>query len=159
MADYHIIQFERRIEAAALMAALSRYLNSPPADLAKSETNPVEIRAHANGLDGMNLYLNSAALAATTTAFSPLPKVASCSREAIPPEAAVLLTSQMAACGLDEALNLLPAELSNQKWLGVRGRNFPRPNSPTNLPSRAATFPRTVTRCGRPSISKPSNEL
>ncbi len=107
--DYHIIRFERRIEAAALLAALSRFLNSPPGDLAKSETNPVEIRGHANGLDGMDLYLNSAALAATMTAFSPLPKFASCSHEAIPPEAAVLLTSKMAACGLDEALSLFSA--------------------------------------------------
>ncbi len=30
---------------------------------------------------------------------------------------------------------------------------------PTNFPSRAATLPRTVTTCGRPSISNPSNEL
>lgn len=57
----------------------------------------------------MDLYLNFAALAATETAFSPLPKFTSCRREAIPQQAAVLLTSQMAASGLDEALSLFSA--------------------------------------------------
>jgi hypothetical protein len=48
---------------------------------------------------------------------------------------------------------------SPQKCVGSRLSNFPRPNSPTNFPSRAATLPRTVTTWGRPSIAKPSNEL
>ena len=36
---------------------------------------------------------------------------------------------------------------------------LPRPRSPTNLPSRTCTLPRTVTTDGRPSIAIPSKPL
>lgn len=42
---------------------------------------------------------------------------------------------------------------------GMRGKKRPRPTVPTNLPSRTATSPRTVTMVGRPSISRPSKAL
>ena len=100
--SYYLMEFEREAEAAALLAALSRYLNSPAGDDARSRT--VEIRGWV-GERGARLYLNAAALAAVDAAFSPLPRGVSC--YGIPPKAAVLLTSESAACGLEEALRLL----------------------------------------------------
>lgn len=41
----------------------------------------------------------------------------------------------------------------------ARFRNRPRPGVPTNSPSRAASSPRTHTRVGAPTVSKPSKTL
>ena len=49
-----------------------------------------------------------------------------------------------------------PALNRLQKYIGSRLISWPRPRSPTKLPSRTCTFPRTVTTDGRPSIGTPS---
>src|SRR5690606_20632860 len=65
---------------------------------------------------------------------------------------------------LDDAVNdivhcLRAALLAQRRPCAWRFNSLPRPGSPTNSPSRTATFPRTVTTLGRPSISTPSKAL
>src|SRR5205085_10770958 len=86
------------------------------------------------------------------TADPPFPSIAGDRRE--------ILVVKMIAHDLDIDLDVgSERDRAHQKCDGSRFRNWPRPTSPTNLPSRAATLPRTVTTCGRPAISNPSNEL
>src|SRR5712664_3720494 len=61
--------------------------------------------------------------------------------------------------GEEELLVLLAYGLRVHQCVGSRFKNWPRPIVPTNSPSRACTFPRTVTTEARPFCSQPSYAL
>ena len=70
---YHVVQFQRGAEAAAFLAALSRFLNSPAGDSHRSGSQRPEVWVGANQGEGVELYLDDAALEAVRNAFSPVP--------------------------------------------------------------------------------------
>ena len=72
MIEFHHIPFDDIAGAAGLVAALSRQLASPRADL--KGLSPVEVGVATRG-SGADVYLSSAALAATERAFGPPPNV------------------------------------------------------------------------------------
>lgn len=88
------MKFQRKVEAAALLATLSRFLNSPEGRVDKSGADLVEILGRSTPADEVELYVSGGALEAINAAFSPLPELTACSADAIPRDAAVLLTRQ-----------------------------------------------------------------
>jgi hypothetical protein len=68
--QFHVLEFDRREEAAAFVAALSRVLNSPRGDIYAGEL--VEVWADTASKEGVTLFLSEAALRATDAAFSPV---------------------------------------------------------------------------------------
>jgi hypothetical protein len=73
------MRFERFDEAAAFIAALTRFIHSPAFTASKLPVDTAQVwGCSAEDADGTELYLNAAALAAAATAFSPLPHVTAC---------------------------------------------------------------------------------
>src|SRR5689334_17916048 len=68
----HVVLFDGLEEAAAFVAALSRYLSSParPVPAAASAVVWAKVRP---GNEGVEVYLSDGALAATATGFAPPP--------------------------------------------------------------------------------------
>ena len=59
----------------------------------------------------------------------------------------------------EEVFVFLANGLRVHQCVGSRFKNWPRPIVPVNSPSRACTFPRTVTTAARPFCSQPSYAL
>lgn len=99
---YHLVKCDRTEEAAALIAALSRFLDSPPGAVAPGAV--VEIWATVSGdPQGVTLYLSPAAFAALQQAFPPVPVVAICPGAARPSSAILLLGGHTRrAMGMEE---------------------------------------------------------
>jgi hypothetical protein len=73
------MRFERFDEAAAFIAALSRFIHSPAFTASKLPVATTQVWGCSTGeADGAELYLSAAALAATAAAFSPVPHVTAC---------------------------------------------------------------------------------
>jgi hypothetical protein len=67
---FHVLKFDRREEAAAFVAALSRVLNSPRADTLPLQN--VQVWSDVASTKGVRLFLSDAALEAAESAFSPV---------------------------------------------------------------------------------------
>ena len=102
-AQFHAITFGYKVEAAAFIAALSRYLVSPAGAHYRAAHPHVEVRAFADSLDQVTVYLSDAALGAARTAFSPV--VGDVARGAVPPIGClvVIRAGKLCAFGLEEA--------------------------------------------------------
>ena len=69
--EYHALAFQRRNEAAAFVAALSRVLASPAYPVSTGAAP--EVWLGTVGAESVTLYLNQAALVAARTTFDPVP--------------------------------------------------------------------------------------
>jgi hypothetical protein len=69
--QFHIVDFNRRDEAAAFVAALSRVLSSPRGD--SYAASRVEVWADVASTDRIRLFLSDGAFAIADSAFSPVP--------------------------------------------------------------------------------------
>jgi hypothetical protein len=105
---YYLLQFDRPVEAAAFVAALSRVLDSPRGGSAVGRDSAVEVWGSvAAGRDAVTLYLTPGALEAAGRAFSPVPVAATCPGDALPSDAVLILDGRVRhAMGLEEAERL-----------------------------------------------------
>ena len=108
-ARYHRIGFEKMMEAAAFVAALSRFLASPAGHPYRESALPAEVRGRPWSTDGFELYLSERALAAAATVFSPVPVTEICPRGALPSGCVLVLDAAVSAWGLGEAQEHLSA--------------------------------------------------
>ncbi|MEO8451294.1 MAG: hypothetical protein ABI647_15980 [Gemmatimonadota bacterium] len=102
---YYIVRYDRAVEAAAFVAALSRFLDSPLGGAALAALDPAEVWATSTGrCEATTLYLNQAALEAAATAFAPVPVAGMCRGEACPRDAIMVLDGRArTAMGLTDA--------------------------------------------------------
>ena len=101
---FHFVEFDRREEAAAFVAALSRVLNSPRGD-AYALTN-VEVWIDDASTSGLALLLTDAALEAAEFAFSPVRVGGVISRDAASPGLRLVIKG-----GVTPAWGLADAEI------------------------------------------------
>jgi hypothetical protein len=89
---YHVISFERRDEAAAFIAALSRFLDSPRGSVYMGARASVEVwtRPTATG-EPVEVYLDEGALEAATIAFGPVEVGGMRRGDALPPACALMI--------------------------------------------------------------------
>jgi len=74
IAEYHLIRFSGRHASAALIGALSRFLDSPSGSDYMGPPDPAEVWIDARlFIARVNVYLNGGALAAAQSAFAPVP--------------------------------------------------------------------------------------
>jgi hypothetical protein len=99
--EFHVLEFEHHDEAAAFVAALSRYLSSP-ANVGQQKSSEVWARSPVHR-ESVKLFLSDGALAAATAAFSPLPSHKIVSRQSLPDESFLIIGDNTAAWGADEA--------------------------------------------------------
>jgi len=107
--DLHQIHFQHRSEAAAFVAALSRFLDSPRGAPYREAPRGAEVWSHAAHPHGaVDVYVNARALAAATAAFAPV-IVAGTRRAAELPEHSALMIGAARApvWGLEEAERVL----------------------------------------------------
>ena len=110
--DYHVLAFERTNEAAAFVAALSRYLNSPPGAGFVSAPASVEVWSYSPPTEErIEVYLSGGALAAVTAVFAPVPVIAVRRGAALPTDCVMIIGGDQrpAAWGLAEAERRLTA--------------------------------------------------
>jgi hypothetical protein len=118
--EFHVMEFVHHDEAAAFVAALSRFLNSPDAPRAgkpKSKSklkleSPIEVWARSPvASEGVVLFLSDAALIAADKAFSPVPIGRTIKRASLPDECFLIIEGGVTpAWGAAEA----SARLSNR---------------------------------------------
>ena len=65
----HVVRFDRVDDAAAFVAALTRFLKSPRAPAVPKSPDAIEVWAHHTVNDGVELLMSHAAIAATTVGF------------------------------------------------------------------------------------------
>ena len=83
--ELHVMEFAHHDEAAAFVAALSRFLNSPGGTANIERTSVVEVWAQSpEPGKTVHLFLSKAALTAAESAFSPVPVERVVSRKALP---------------------------------------------------------------------------
>ena len=100
--EFHVLEFEHHDEAAAFVAALSRFVSSPAHD--RVEKEPLEVWARSPvHRESVKLFLSDGALAAANAAFSPLPSHKTISRQSLPDESFLIIGDNTAAWGTDEA--------------------------------------------------------
>jgi|SRR5690242_2062953 GNAT superfamily N-acetyltransferase len=98
---FHVLEFDHHDEAAAFVAALSRFVSSPAS---ATESEPVEVWARSPvHRESVKLFLNDRALDAAQAAFSPVPSHKTVSRQALPDECFLIIGDNTAAWGADEA--------------------------------------------------------
>ena len=70
--EFHVMEFVHHDEAAAFVAALSRFLNSPDAPRGGKKKSPIEVWARSPvASEGVVLFLSDAAQTAADKAFPP----------------------------------------------------------------------------------------
>lgn len=96
--EFHVMEFVHHDEAAAFVAALSRFLNSPDAPRAgkpkaKSKSkSPIEVWARSPvASEGVVLFLSDAAQTAADKAFSPVPVGRTIKRASLPDESFLII--------------------------------------------------------------------
>jgi hypothetical protein len=73
------MRFDRFVEAAAFIAALTRFIHSPACNASNLPLDAIQVwGCSADKTDGAELYFSDAALAASEVAFSPVPRVTAC---------------------------------------------------------------------------------
>jgi len=98
---YHLVVFQRVTEAAAFVAALSRWLASPASG--NGPADDIEVWSTIEGSTGV-VYLSDAALVSATARFAPVPV----SGIGAPPKDAIeLIVGECNAMGVDETRILM----------------------------------------------------
>lgn len=101
---YHRCGFPDRAQAAAFVAALSRFVRGPRGALYRDPTRGAIVWSRTrDDSDGVDLYLSDAALRATIEAFGAPAVLETVDRTALPPECALLFTSTSPAWGAEQA--------------------------------------------------------
>ncbi|GAC1417791.1 MAG: hypothetical protein NVSMB53_16810 [Gemmatimonadaceae bacterium] len=86
------MEFAHHDEAAAFVAALSRFLHSPESDASAPRRSSVEVWARSPvASEGVLLFLSDAALRAAEAAFSPVPVARTIKRESLPDESFLII--------------------------------------------------------------------
>jgi hypothetical protein len=106
---YHRVSFDDTEEAAAFVAALSRYLASPAGDACRSADSPIEIiAAHDVVPPAVGLYLSAGALRATAAGFGLPDMVDRCRPDELPMDRLVVLgDADRLAYGRDDIVKRL----------------------------------------------------
>lgn len=90
--EFHVMEFAHHDEAAAFVAALSRFLESPKARGPAARKSPIEVWARSPvASEGVLLFLSDAALAAAKKAFSPVPIARTIERKSLPDESFLII--------------------------------------------------------------------
>jgi hypothetical protein len=90
--EFHVMEFVHHDEAAAFVAALSRFLNSPDAPKAGKRKSPIEVWARSPvASEGVLLFLSDAAQTAAEKAFSPAPIGRIIKRASLPDESFLII--------------------------------------------------------------------
>jgi len=90
--EFHVMEFVHHDEAAAFVAALSRFLNSPDAPRAGKKKSPIEVWARSPvASEGVALFLSDAAQTAADKAFSPVPVGRIIKRASLPDECFLII--------------------------------------------------------------------
>lgn len=97
--SFHVLEFDHHDEAAAFVAALSRFASSP-ASSGDSDSLEVWARSPVHR-ESVKLFLNDRALDAARAAFSPVPSHKTVSRQSLPDECFLIIGDNTAA-GADE---------------------------------------------------------
>lgn len=101
---YHRCGFPDRQQAAAFVAALSRFVRGPRGAPYRDATRGAIVWSRTrDDSDGVDLYLSDAALRATTDAFGEPAVLETVDRTALPAECALLFTSTSPALGMEQA--------------------------------------------------------
>jgi hypothetical protein len=109
-ADYHGISFRDVQEAAAFLAALSRFLNTPDGS---GDLHAVEIWGQSAD-DAITLFLNDETFNATAGAFGQPPSAETYSGVSMPDDGVLLIGGgSISAWGVEEAEAFLRAQLLN----------------------------------------------
>jgi len=89
---FHVMEFAHHDEAAAFVAALSRFLDSPKSGTGGSRQAKIEVWARSPvASEGVLLFLSDTALAAAEKAFSPVPVARTVKRESLPDECFLII--------------------------------------------------------------------
>ncbi|HJP60757.1 MAG TPA: GNAT family N-acetyltransferase [Gemmatimonadaceae bacterium] len=100
--EFHVLELDHHDEAAAFVAALSRFINSP--GNAGASTKALEVWARSPvHQESVKLYLNDQALAAAQIAFGPLPSHKTVSRQLLPDECFLIIGDGTGSWGAAEA--------------------------------------------------------
>jgi hypothetical protein len=107
-ADYHLLQYTDISEAAAFVAALSRFLTYPPGSKYLSPLAPAEVLSRVLGtgedIERIEVYLNTAALGAVKEAFGQPPRVERRRGDQLPKDCILLIgAGGVEAWGVEEA--------------------------------------------------------
>jgi hypothetical protein len=91
--EFHVMEFEHHDEAAAFVAALSRFLVSPKGSAAGArKPPPLEVWARSPvASEGVLLFLSNTALVAAKKAFSPVPIVRTIKSGSLPDECFLII--------------------------------------------------------------------
>ena len=100
--EFHVLEFDHHDEAAAFVAALSRFINSPGNTGARTKALEVWARSPVHQ-ESVKLYLNDLALAAAQVAFAPLPTNKTVSRQSLPDESFLIIGDGTGSWGAEEA--------------------------------------------------------
>jgi hypothetical protein len=88
---FHVMEFAHHDEAAAFVAALSRFLHSP-AGIGDAQQSRIEVWARSPvAAEGVLLFLSDTALRAAKDAFSPVPIARTIKRESLPDESFLII--------------------------------------------------------------------
>lgn len=91
--EFHVMEFAHHDEAAAFVAALSRFLVSPKGSASGSRKPPaLEVWARSPvASEGVVLFLSRSALTAAKKEFSPVPIARTIKRAALPAESFLII--------------------------------------------------------------------
>jgi len=109
--SFHVVQFPRPMEAAAFVAALSRFLNSPQAGSSTRAIEAIEVwHALNKQTDRVSLYLSDEALRLAQDAFATVAVAEVIGFGGLPPHRAIVVKGgRTAAMGIVDAEALLAA--------------------------------------------------
>jgi hypothetical protein len=126
--NFHVVIFSRPVEAAAFVAALSRFLNSPQAGPVGRAPEAVEVwHGSTERTDRVALYLSDEALRLANDAFPAAPVSGVIRFDALPANRTIVLKGgQTAAMGMVDAQDLLSAR-QRQTPLGMTSFRTPGP--------------------------------
>ena len=102
------MEFPHHEEAAAFVAALSRFLNSPTGSAYSTRGTLVEVWAESSASGAVLLFLSKTALTAAESAFSPLRVERTVNRKALPAASVLVIEGgKTPSWGASDAANRL----------------------------------------------------
>ncbi len=109
--NFHVVLFAQPVEAAAFVAAMSRFLNSPQAGSAGRSLDAVEVwHGSTERTDRISLYLSDDALRLANDAFPSVPVTSTILFDALPSNRTIIVKGgHTAAMGMVDAQDLLAA--------------------------------------------------
>lgn len=106
---YHIIEFAEAAQAAAFLAAISRFLSSPSGARFRHGSGPLEVRCLRRDTESTVVALGEEALQAASSAFAPVPIARTLRGTSRPVEFETIIdgSTEIPALGLTDARRLL----------------------------------------------------